>query len=59
MLELLLAAKDLAITLGTWMEIGFLAYAEIGEVEVRRVGIEWMCWMRAARELIPDRSPVE
>ena len=37
-LELLLAAKDLAITLGTWMEIGFLAYAEIGEVEVRRVG---------------------
>ena len=30
-LELLLAAEDLAI-------IGFLAYAEIGEVEVRRVG---------------------
>ena len=45
-LELLLAAKDLAITLGTWMEIGFLAYAEIGEVEVRRVGRVdvLMCW---------------
>ena len=37
-LELLLSAKDLAITLGTWMEIGFLAYAEIGEVEVCRMG---------------------
>ena len=49
LLELFVAATDLAITLGTWVEIGFFWYRRSSARWKFVEWVEWMCWIRAAR----------